>query len=52
VYTPPGYDEQTKVALSRALPATRGGEDETDWIKQGHANFILDNLIGHEARSR
>jgi enterochelin esterase family protein len=22
-----------------------GGEDETGWIKQGHANFILDNLI-------
>ena len=22
-----------------------GGEDETGWIKQGNANFILDNLI-------
>src|SRR5437773_12334420 len=22
-----------------------GGEDETGWIRQGHANFILDNLI-------
>ena len=21
------------------------GEDETGWIRQGHANFILDNLI-------
>ena len=22
-----------------------GGEDETGWIRQGRANFILDNLI-------
>ncbi len=22
-----------------------GGGDETGWIKQGHANFILDNLV-------
>jgi Enterochelin esterase and related enzymes len=22
-----------------------GGEDETGWTRQGHANFILDNLI-------
>ena len=22
-----------------------GGEDETGWVRQGHANFILDNLI-------
>jgi enterochelin esterase family protein len=45
VYTPPGYD---------ANPATRypvlylqhgSGEDETGWIEQGYANFILDNLI-------
>jgi enterochelin esterase family protein len=26
-----------------------GGEDETGWIKQGHANFILDNLIASKA---
>ncbi len=26
-----------------------GGEDETGWIKQGHANFILDNLIASKS---
>jgi enterochelin esterase family protein len=26
-----------------------GGEDETGWIKQGHANFILDNLIADKS---
>ena len=25
-----------------------GGEDETGWIRQGRANFILDNLIAAE----
>ena len=26
-----------------------GGEDETGWIKQGNANFILDNLIASKS---
>ena len=25
-----------------------GGEDETGWVRQGHANFILDNLIAEK----
>lgn len=33
----------------RAFPSSTsqhgGGEDETGWIRQGKANFILDNLI-------
>jgi enterochelin esterase family protein len=45
VYTPPGYDEQTKVRYPVLYLQHGGGEDETGWIKQGHANFILDNLI-------
>jgi enterochelin esterase-like enzyme len=45
VYTPPGYDGN----LSQRYPVLYlqhgGGEDETGWIRQGHANFILDNLL-------
>jgi enterochelin esterase family protein len=45
IYTPPNYDK----ALNQRYPVLYlqhgGGEDETGWIRQGHANFILDNLI-------
>ncbi len=45
VYTPPGYDTQSKVRYPVLYLQHGGGEDETGWIKQAHANFILDNLI-------
>lgn len=45
VYTPPGYDEQTKVRYPVLYLQHGGGEDETGWVRQGRANFILDNLI-------
>jgi enterochelin esterase family protein len=45
VYLPPGYDEQTKRRYPVLYLQHGGGEDETGWIRQGHANFILDNLI-------
>lgn len=45
VYTPPGYDTQVKQRYPVLYLQHGGGEDETGWIKQGHANFILDNLI-------
>jgi enterochelin esterase-like enzyme len=45
VYTPPGYD----ASLAKRYPVLYlqhgSGEDETGWIEQGYANFILDNLI-------
>ncbi len=44
VYTPPGYDT-TKVRYPVLYLQHGAGEDETGWIRQGHANFILDNLI-------
>jgi enterochelin esterase family protein len=49
VYLPPQYDAQTKVRYPVLYLQHGGGEDETGWIRQGHANFILDNLIasGH-----
>ncbi len=45
VYLPPGYDTQTKQRYPVLYLQHGGGEDETGWIRQGHANFILDNLI-------
>jgi enterochelin esterase family protein len=45
VYTPPGYDTQTRVRYPVLYLQHGAGEDETGWIRQGHANFILDNLI-------
>jgi enterochelin esterase-like enzyme len=45
VYTPPQYDEQTKARHPVLYLQHGGGEDETGWIRQGRANFILDNLI-------
>lgn len=45
VYTPPGYDTQTRVRYPVLYLQHGGGEDETGWTRQGHANFILDNLI-------
>jgi enterochelin esterase-like enzyme len=45
VYLPPGYDEQIKTRYPVLYLQHGGGEDETGWIRQGRANFILDNLI-------
>src|SRR5512139_193550 len=45
VYLPPDYDVQTKTRYPVLYLQHGGGEDETGWVKQGHANFILDNLI-------
>ena len=49
LYTPPGYDAQTNVRYPVLYLQHGGGEDETGWTKQGHANFILDNLIASRA---
>ena len=45
VYLPPDYDTQAKMRYPVLYLQHGGGEDETGWIRQGHANFILDNLI-------
>jgi enterochelin esterase family protein len=45
VYLPPGYDEHTQARYPVLYLQHGGGEDETGWIRQGRANFILDNLI-------
>lgn len=45
VYLPPGYDTNQKDRYPVLYLQHGGGEDETGWIRQGRANFILDNLI-------
>jgi enterochelin esterase family protein len=45
VYTPPGYDTQSTTRYPVLYLQHGGGEDETGWIRQGRANFILDNLL-------
>jgi len=44
-YLPPGYDMDTGTRYPVLYLQHGGGEDETGWIRQGRANFILDNLI-------
>jgi len=45
VYAPPDYDTQTDARYPVLYLQHGGGEDETGWIRQGKANFILDNCI-------
>ena len=45
VYTPPGYDTNVRTRYPVLYLQHGAGEDETGWTKQGHANFILDNLL-------
>lgn len=44
VYLPPDYDT-SKSRYPVLYLQHGGGEDETGWVRQGRANFILDNLI-------
>jgi len=48
VYTPPGYDDDPKKKYPVLYLQHGGGEDETGWAKQGHMNFILDNLLAEK----
>jgi enterochelin esterase-like enzyme len=45
IYLPPDYDANRNARYPVLYLQHGGGEDETGWVKQGHANFILDNLI-------
>jgi enterochelin esterase family protein len=44
VYLPPNYDAP-KTRYPVLYLQHGAGEDETGWVRQGNANFILDNLI-------
>jgi len=45
VYLPPDYDTLVKVRFPVLYLQHGAGEDETGWVRQGRANFILDNLL-------
>ena len=45
VYLPPDYDTKANVRYPVLYLQHGAGEDETGWVRQGNANFILDNLI-------
>jgi enterochelin esterase-like enzyme len=45
VYTPPNYHKKPGMRYPVLYLQHGGGEDETGWIRQGRANFILDNMI-------
>jgi enterochelin esterase family protein len=45
VYTPPDYDTNTGARYPVLYLLHGWGEDETGWHRQGHMEFILDNLI-------
>lgn len=45
VYTPAEYDSQPGKRYPVLYLQHGGGEDETGWIFQGHADIILDNMV-------
>lgn len=44
-YLPPDYDNNLEQRYPVLILRHGGGEDETSWVEQGRANFIMDNLI-------
>jgi len=45
VYTPPDYDSSARAKYPVLYLLHGWGEDETGWYRQGHVDFIMDNLI-------
>lgn len=45
IYTPPGYDKNTRKRYPVLYLQHGAGEDETGWGRQGFAGLIMDNLI-------
>ena len=48
VYTPPGYDQNTKTRYPVLYLQHGMGEDRRAWPTQGRTNLILDNLIAEK----
>src|SRR3954462_14578475 len=48
VYTPPGYDQNTKTHYPVLYLQHGMGEDRRAWPTQGRTNLILDNLIAEK----
>lgn len=49
VYTPPGYSQDLTTRYPVLYLQHGAGEDETGWVRQGRANFILDNMLAGKA---
>jgi hypothetical protein len=45
VYTPPDYDKSSRNRYPVLYLQHAAGEDETGWGSQGHAGWIMDNLL-------
>ena len=45
VYTPPGYDQNTRKKFPVLYLQHGMGEDERGWVEQGNLGIIMDNLI-------
>lgn len=45
VYTPPGYDGNTRLRYPVLYLQHGGGEDQRVWVEMGRTNWILDNLL-------
>ncbi len=45
VYTPPGYETNTKSKYPVLYLLHGSGDTDREWVEVGKANFILDNLI-------
>jgi enterochelin esterase family protein len=45
IYTPPGYDANTKMRYPVLYLLHGWGENEVGWSSQGHVDQIMDNLI-------
>ncbi|MGA2271463.1 MAG: alpha/beta hydrolase-fold protein [Bryobacteraceae bacterium] len=45
VYTPPGYDRNVRGRYPVLYLFHGANADETTWVRHGHANLILDNLL-------
>jgi enterochelin esterase family protein len=48
VYTPPDYDHDSTRRYPVLYLQHGAGENERGWIEQGHADFILDNLLAEK----
>ena len=45
IYVPAEYDDNPEKHYPVFILRHGGGEDETSWVEEGRANFILDNLV-------
>ena len=48
IYTPPGYEKSTEQEYPALYIQHGVGENETCWIWNGKAHFVMDNLIAEE----